>query len=115
MSRLAVAWFARRRSIACMIALSAMGFIVPGLFAQTTPPTPIGTAIADTNRDFIPDHAGTTVTIGFSGGNADVYVSPDLQTWTELDTNVAPATFIDTGAPAGKQFYLLLPTGSPAP
>ncbi len=98
MSCLAVAWFARRHSIACMIALSALGFIVPGLFAQTAPPMPIGTAIADADRDFIPDHAATTVTIGgratvASGVLHDDRLDVFIQDHTGGIRLVAPNTF----------------------
>ena len=51
----------------------------------------------------------------FSGGAVDIFRSPDLFVWAEIESNTDAGTFTDLTAPAGRAFYVLVPTGESFP
>ena len=84
--------------------------------SQTEPPVPSG-PITLTN----PVHNGADFSVDITAsGNVDIYRSTTLLpgSWgSAIDTDVSPGTsvVVDSAAPAGKAFYIALPTGSPGP
>lgn len=79
-----------------------------------------GTAVAPgiTMGDVVlaPGQATVTWSAEAMPGGVDIYRSTDLVTWTgPISTADTDGTHTDTSAPAGKAFYLAVPSGTAAP
>lgn len=99
--------------------VGVLGATEGDLFAFDNITVTPGTAIVGIENLCITRAANGDVTLDFtSSGNVDVYRSIDLIDFgsTPIGSNVASGSYLDTTAASlPEAFYLLLPTGSPAP